>query len=190
MRAVRPRDVAVCWAPLLTGALPGELLAAQRGDVDRDLELIYLHETADRFGRISSGTKTTHHLAEKGERGRWSSSRDPSSNSAMSVPQHSPDCCFRAHEARSGRTATSTATCGSLRRESPARTSRSMTCGIHSLPDCWRPAFRSPRLRPGWAIRSVPAALQSTPPRRRTLTSPASTEASAWRAVRPLLRAS
>jgi hypothetical protein len=71
MRVVRPRSVAACWAPLLTGARPGELFATRRDDIDRDLELIYLHQTAHRFGRISPGTKTTHHLAEKAERGRW-----------------------------------------------------------------------------------------------------------------------
>ena len=71
MGAVRPHDRAVCWAPVLTGMRPGELFASRRNEIDRARELIYLHETADRFGRLSPGTKTTHHIADKGERGRW-----------------------------------------------------------------------------------------------------------------------
>jgi integrase len=39
MRVVRPRSVAACWAPLLTGARPGELFATRGDDIDRDLEL-------------------------------------------------------------------------------------------------------------------------------------------------------
>jgi integrase len=162
MRVVRPRSVAACWAPLLTGARPGELFATRRDDIDPDLELIYLHQTADRFGRISPGTKTTHHLAEKAERGRWTLFPRPLIDLCDEGPAALSGLLFRAREARFGPTATSTATCGNRRGESPARTSRCTTCGIHSLPGSWRPAFRSPRLRPGWAIRSVPAALQST----------------------------
>jgi hypothetical protein len=43
----------------------------RRGEIDRDAGLIYLHETVDRYGSIEPGTKTTHHIAGKERRGRW-----------------------------------------------------------------------------------------------------------------------
>jgi integrase len=55
----------------LTGVRPGELFAMRREDVDRERELIYLHQTADRYGHITKGLKTTHHVTEKEHRGRW-----------------------------------------------------------------------------------------------------------------------
>jgi integrase len=71
MACVPARWRAVCWAPFLTGARPGELFAMKREEIDADANLIYLHETADRYGRIEPGTKTTHHIPEKERRGRW-----------------------------------------------------------------------------------------------------------------------
>jgi integrase len=71
MGAVPMRYRAVCWAPVLTGARPGELFAMRREDIDRASEMIYLHQTADRYGRITSGLKSSHHVREKGRRGRW-----------------------------------------------------------------------------------------------------------------------
>jgi integrase len=46
--------------PLLTGARPAELFAMNRNDVDRAQELIYLHKTVTRYGRLETGLKTTH----------------------------------------------------------------------------------------------------------------------------------
>jgi integrase len=71
MAAVPRRYRAVCWAPVLTGARPGELFAMRREDMDRPLEMIYLHQTADRYGRIAGGLKSTHHVPPKEARGRW-----------------------------------------------------------------------------------------------------------------------
>lgn len=71
MNAVEPRYRAICWAPALTGTRPGELFVMRREEIDRKLELIYLHQTADRYGRVSDGLKSTHHVAEKELRGRW-----------------------------------------------------------------------------------------------------------------------
>jgi integrase len=62
---------ATCWTPLLTGARPGELFAMRREEIDRSRELIYLHQTADRYGRVTTGLKSTHHIREKAARGRW-----------------------------------------------------------------------------------------------------------------------
>ncbi|HEX7144000.1 MAG TPA: hypothetical protein VF225_01715, partial [Gaiellaceae bacterium] len=41
---------AICLTPLLTGARTQEIFTMRRGEIDRELELIYLHETADRYG--------------------------------------------------------------------------------------------------------------------------------------------
>lgn len=71
MGAVEPRYRALCWTPTLTGARPGELFVMRREDIDRARELIYLHQTADSFGRVYDGLKTTHHVSEKELRGRW-----------------------------------------------------------------------------------------------------------------------
>lgn len=43
----------------------------RREDIDRERELIYLHQTADRYGRVADGLNTTHHIPEKELRGRW-----------------------------------------------------------------------------------------------------------------------
>jgi len=71
MAFVEPRWRAICWAPFLTGARPGELFAMRRGEIDRHACLIYLHETVDRYGNLEPGTKTTHHITDKARRGRW-----------------------------------------------------------------------------------------------------------------------
>ncbi|MGZ4279071.1 MAG: tyrosine-type recombinase/integrase [Solirubrobacteraceae bacterium] len=69
--AVEPRWRAVCWAPFLTGVRPGELFAMRREEIDREAGLIYVHETVDRYGRLQPGLKSTHHIAERELRGRW-----------------------------------------------------------------------------------------------------------------------
>jgi integrase len=33
--------------------------------------MIYVHQTVDRYGHLEAGTKTTHHVAERDKRGRW-----------------------------------------------------------------------------------------------------------------------
>jgi integrase len=69
--ALEPKHRAVCWAPVATGCRPGELFAIHAGEIDRENELVYLHETVERYGGLMSGLKGTHHIAEKGKRGRW-----------------------------------------------------------------------------------------------------------------------
>jgi integrase len=69
--AVPAKHHAVCWAPLLTGCRPGELFAMHRGSLDRRRELIYLHQTVDRYGTLMDGLKGTHHIADEAKRGRW-----------------------------------------------------------------------------------------------------------------------
>jgi integrase len=71
MELVPERWKAACWMPALTGCRPGELFAANRADVDRERQLIYLHQTVDRYGRLMDGLKSTHHIREKEDRGRW-----------------------------------------------------------------------------------------------------------------------
>ncbi|MBE2320410.1 site-specific integrase [Solirubrobacter sp. CPCC 204708] len=62
---------AVCWAPALTGCRPGELFAMNSDALDLDRELIYLHQTVDRYGHLMNGLKGTHHVPEREKRGRW-----------------------------------------------------------------------------------------------------------------------
>ena len=71
MAAVEPRHRAVCWAPLLSGCRPGELFAMDDDHLDRDREMIYLHQTMDRYGHLMNGLKGTHHIADESKRGRW-----------------------------------------------------------------------------------------------------------------------
>lgn len=62
---------AVCLAPLLTGCRPGELFAMHGRTVDAGSQLIYLHQTVDRYGRLMDGLKGTHHVVDEDKRGRW-----------------------------------------------------------------------------------------------------------------------
>jgi integrase len=71
MAHVNARDRGVCWAPVLTGCRPGELLAMHAQEIDRESQMIYLHETVDRYGRLMRGLKGTHHIADRDKRGRW-----------------------------------------------------------------------------------------------------------------------
>src|SRR4051794_19332812 len=52
MACVAPQWRALCWTPFLTGVRPGEFFALHRDDVDREASLVYLHQTADKHGRI------------------------------------------------------------------------------------------------------------------------------------------
>ncbi len=71
MRAVAPRHRAVCWTPFLTGTRPGELFGLCRTDLDRQREMVFIHQTVDRYGRLEPGLKTTHHVRDRDRRGRW-----------------------------------------------------------------------------------------------------------------------
>ena len=71
MRAVPLKHRGVGWATFLTGVRPGELFALMRSDVDRKRQMIYVHQTVDRYGKLESGLKTTHHVRERERRGRW-----------------------------------------------------------------------------------------------------------------------
>ena len=57
-----------------------------RGDLDRQRQMIYVHQTVNRYGRLEPGLKTTHHVRDRERRGRWT--LFPSSLIAMveSVP--------------------------------------------------------------------------------------------------------
>jgi integrase len=41
------------------------------GEIDSQAEMIFLHETVDRYGRLMRGLKGTHHISERSKRGRW-----------------------------------------------------------------------------------------------------------------------
>ena len=71
MAAVPPHHRAVCWAPVLTGCRPAELFAIDDDHLDRAGEMVYLHQTVDRYGHLMNGLKGTHHIAEESKRGRW-----------------------------------------------------------------------------------------------------------------------
>jgi integrase len=64
MACLPPRWRPMCWAPFLTGARPGELFAMKGEEIDAERSLIHLHETADRYGRLERGRKTTHHALD------------------------------------------------------------------------------------------------------------------------------
>ena len=70
MEARYPQYLCLAWTPLVSGMRPGELFAADRREVDRQGQTIFIHETASKKGRIDSGTKTTHHVQSKEWRGR------------------------------------------------------------------------------------------------------------------------
>jgi integrase len=102
--AVPDRHRAVCWATFLCGVRPGELFALARPDIDRHRQLVYVHQTVNRYGKLEPGLKTTHHVRDKKRRGRWT--LFPSSLIAMveSVPADiegrlfpSPRGCYWAH---------------------------------------------------------------------------------------------
>ncbi|MGI8559003.1 MAG: tyrosine-type recombinase/integrase [Solirubrobacteraceae bacterium] len=71
MRALPPKHRAVCWTPFLSGARPGELFALARADLDRQRQMIFVHQTANRYGKLEPGLKSTHHVRERERRGRW-----------------------------------------------------------------------------------------------------------------------
>ena len=71
MTAVEPRHRPVCWAPVLTGCRPGELFAMDADHLDRAHEMIYVHQTVDRYGHLMNGLKGTHHISDEHKRGRW-----------------------------------------------------------------------------------------------------------------------
>ncbi len=71
IRHVEPRYRPAIWMPAMTGCRAGELFAAGRADMDRATNRIFLHESAARYGEVMAGTKTTHNVPGKQERGRW-----------------------------------------------------------------------------------------------------------------------
>jgi integrase len=50
---------------------PGELFALARADLDRKRQLIFVHQTVNRYGKLEPGLKTSHHVRERDRRGRW-----------------------------------------------------------------------------------------------------------------------
>jgi integrase len=70
MELIGERDRATCWAPVLTGCRPGELFAMRSDAIDVDAQMIFLHETVDRYGHVMAGLKGSHHVAEIDKRGR------------------------------------------------------------------------------------------------------------------------
>jgi integrase len=71
MRAVPARHRGVCWSAFLTGVRPGELFALTRPDVDRQQQMIFVHQTVNPYGKLEPGLKTTHHVRDRERRGRW-----------------------------------------------------------------------------------------------------------------------
>jgi hypothetical protein len=140
--AVKPKYRAACWASLLSGCRPGELFAMHRGHVDRKREMIYLHQTIDRYGHLMNGLKGTHHILEEAKRGRWTRSLSRCSTCSPSIQAPFRDSCFRRPAASSGRSGTSTATSGPPPNKRPASRSPFTTCATLSPRACWRPASR------------------------------------------------
>ena len=62
---VDERHRGVCWAPVATGCRPGELFAFHHAEVDQKRQMIYLHETVDRYGHLMPGLKGTHHIPDR-----------------------------------------------------------------------------------------------------------------------------
>ncbi len=56
MRAVPPRHRAVCWTTFLTGVRPGELFALARADLDRQQQMLYVHQTVNKLREAGTGT--------------------------------------------------------------------------------------------------------------------------------------
>jgi integrase len=71
MAAVDPKYLGLCWTPFLTGGRPGEVFGLSRLDLDRSRSTIFVHQTVGRYGRLEPGTKTTHHIRDREQRGRW-----------------------------------------------------------------------------------------------------------------------
>lgn len=42
-----------------------------RGDLNASQRLIFIHQTVGRYGKPEPGLKTTHHIADRERRGRW-----------------------------------------------------------------------------------------------------------------------
>ena len=42
-----------------------------RNDISRERELIFLHRSTTKYGRIQDGLETTHHIPDREGRGRW-----------------------------------------------------------------------------------------------------------------------
>lgn len=158
MAQVPARHLAVCWAPFLTGCRPGELFALMRPDLDRSLDMIFVHQTVDRYGHLQAGTKTTHHISDRESRGRWT--LFPESLVAMSTAASRTSTAGFTHPlaATCGDTGTSTATCGSWPRRLPEPNSPSTTPATRSHRDFSRRAFPWSTYLHGWVIRSGPAA--------------------------------
>ena len=65
-----PDYLCLAWTPLVSGMRPGELFAADRREIDRQGQMIFIHGTASKKGSVDPGTKTTHHVRSKERRGR------------------------------------------------------------------------------------------------------------------------
>ena len=65
-----PQYLALAWTPLVSGIRPGELFAADRREIDRQDQTIFIHQTTSKRGKVETGTKTTHHVQAKRWRGR------------------------------------------------------------------------------------------------------------------------
>lgn len=90
---VEARHRAACWAPVVTGCRPGELFAFHRAEVDTKRQMIYLHETVDRYGHLMPGLKGTHHIADREQRGRWTLFPEPLEN--LLLEAETDDYLFR-----------------------------------------------------------------------------------------------
>src|SRR6266852_4163575 len=71
MRCVPDACRALCWAPVMTGARPGELFGMHHDNLDPNAQTIYLHDTVDRYGHLQIGLKTTHHIRDAHRQGRY-----------------------------------------------------------------------------------------------------------------------
>lgn len=69
--ALPPLHRPAAWALALSGCRPQELFAMDLREWDPGREMVRLHQTADRYGRLETGLKTTHHIDDVDARSRW-----------------------------------------------------------------------------------------------------------------------
>jgi len=146
MAALDPKHRAVCWTGLLTGCRPGELFALNAATVDAASQMVYVHQTVDRYGHLMDGLKGTHHIADEGKRGRWTLMPPVLIDLLGGVE----GWLFLSPRGSTGRSATSIGTSGLPRSARRASRSRCTTCATRSRRGSSPEACRRSRSRPGW----------------------------------------
>ena len=95
MHRVPARWRAVCWAPVMTGARPGELFAMHNDNLDPAGQTIYLSHTVDRYGHLQNGLKTTHHIRDTDRQGRFTLFPQPLLDALADAPAPPAEWLFQ-----------------------------------------------------------------------------------------------